>query len=128
MTTLSQRSGLLFIFLTIALTVAGQLLVKHGMTQVGKAPTEAGQLPLFIIKAIFHPPNFFGLGAAVLAAMFWMGALSRCDLSFAYPFMALAIVLVLALTPSLFGEQVSSKQWIGVAIVCLGLWIGSRPA
>ncbi len=126
--TAAQRSGLIFIFLTIALTVAGQLLVKHGMTQIGKAPSDAAQLPLFFLKAIFKPANFFGLGSAVLAALCWMGALSRCDLSFAYPFMALAIVLVLALTPALFGEHVSAKQWVGVAIVCVGLWIASRPA
>lgn len=124
----TQRSGLVFIFLTIGLTVAGQLLVKHGMTQIGKAPADAGQLPLFFLKAIFKPANFLGLSSAVLAALCWMGALSRCDLSFAYPFMALAIVLVLALTPALFGEHVSAKQWIGVGIVCVGLWIASRPS
>lgn len=56
-----------------------------------------------------------------------MGALSKCDLSFAYPFMALAIVLVLLLTPALFGEHVTAKQWLGVALVCAGLWIASRP-
>ena len=124
----AHRSGLVFIFFTIMLTVVGQLLVKHGMTQIGKAPTSMNGMPMFFLKAIFHPPNFLGLSSAVLAAMFWMGALSRCNLSFAYPFMALAIVLVLALTPALFGEHVTSKQWIGVAIVCFGLWIASRPS
>lgn len=123
-----QRSGLVFILLTIVLTVGGQLLVKHGMTQIGKAPSSPGEMPMFLIKAVFHPANFLGLSSAVLAAMCWMGALSRCDLSFAYPFMALAIVLVLALTPALFGEQVHAKQWTGVTIVCLGLWIASRPS
>ena len=124
--TSAQKSGLVFIFLTIALTVAGQLLVKHGMTQIGKAPSSTSEMPMFFLRAIFHPPNFIGLGSAVLAAICWMGALSRCDLSFAYPFMALAIVLVLALTPALFGEHVNAKQWIGVAVVCIGLWIASR--
>lgn len=123
-----QRSGILFIVLTIVLTVGGQLLVKHGMTQIGKSPSAAGEVPMFLLRAIFHPSNGLGLLSAVLAAMCWMGALSRCDLSFAYPFMALAIVLVLALTPALFGEHVHSKQWTGVAIVCLGLWIASRPS
>lgn len=122
----TQRSGLVFIFLTIALTVAGQLLVKHGMTQLGKAPADVKALPLFFLKAVFQPANFLGLSSAVLAAVCWMGALSRCDLSFAYPFMALAIVLVLALTPMIFGEHVSIKQWAGVALVCVGLWIGAQ--
>ena len=40
----------------------------------------------------------------------------------AYPFMALAIVLVLALSPLVFGEQVPVIRWFGVLIVCIGLW------
>ena len=117
----------MFIFLTIALTVAGQLLVKQGMLAVGKAPNDPKALPVFLLRAAFHPAVFFGLSSAVLAAFCWMGALSKCDLSFAYPFMALAIVLVLVLTPALFGEQVTARQWFGVALVCVGLWFASRP-
>ena len=124
----TQRSGLVFIFGTIIMTVASQLLLKFGMTQIGKAPSEPGQLPMFILKAVFHPPNFMGFVGAMLAAFSWMAALSRCELSFAYPFMGLAIVLVLALTPALFGEHVSMNQWAGVALVCVGLWLASRPA
>jgi multidrug transporter EmrE-like cation transporter len=123
-----MRGGFAFIFLTIALTVAGQLLVKWGMTQVGRAPNDIGQMPAFILRALFHPGSFFGLVFAFLAAFSWMAALSRCDLSFAYPFMSLAIVLVLTLTPWVFGEDVSARQWVGVSIVCVGLWIASRPA
>lgn len=125
--TAAQKSALVFIFLCIGFTVTGQLLMKWGMTQVGKAPSEPGQLPAFFFKAFFHPGNFFSLVCAGMAVMCWMGALSRCELSFAYPFMSLAIVLVLALTPTLFAEHVGPKQWIGVGIVCVGLWVSSRP-
>lgn len=122
----AQRSGLVFIALTIALTVAGQLLVKLGMTQIGRAPADWTALPMFFLKAAFNPANFLGLSSAVLAALCWMGALSRCNLSFAYPFMALAIVLVLALAPVVFGEHVTLRQWVGVALVTAGLWIAAQ--
>lgn len=122
----AQRSGLVFIALTIALTVAGQLLVKLGMTQIGRAPADLTALPMFFLKAAFNPANFLGLSSAVLAALCWMGALSRCNLSFAYPFMALAIVLVLALAPVVFGEHVTLRQWVGVALVTAGLWIAAQ--
>jgi drug/metabolite transporter (DMT)-like permease len=55
-----------------------------------------------------------------------MGAVSRSDISFAYPFMALAIVLVLVLSGVVFAEQVSWGRWLGVLIVSLGLIIAAR--
>jgi len=128
MTPQHQSSALVFIFLTIGLTVVGQLLVKLGMTQLGKLPEEPAAVTGFLLRAVFHPANLLGLTCAVLAALCWMGALSRSDLSYAYPFMGLAIVLVLALTPSVFEERVSLNQWAGVALVCLGLWIASRSS
>ncbi|MEI6534072.1 MAG: EamA family transporter [Verrucomicrobiaceae bacterium] len=123
----AQRSGLIFIFLCIASTVTGQLLVKYGMTQVGKAPANSSDLPMFLLKALFSPAVFASLVCALFAALCWMGAMTRCDLSFGYPFMSLAIVLVLALSPVCFGEHVSGRQWLGVGFVCLGLWVSSRP-
>ncbi|MBL9130381.1 MAG: EamA family transporter [Verrucomicrobiaceae bacterium] len=124
----ASRGGLLFVFLTVLLTVLGQLLVKTGMSRVGAAPSEPGALPWFLFKALFHPANFFGLACAFLAAFSWMAALTRVELSFAYPFTSLSIVLVMALSSWLFGEKVVAQQWVGVAVVCLGLWIASRGA
>jgi drug/metabolite transporter (DMT)-like permease len=67
-----------------------------------------------------------GLGCAVVAALCWILAVSKTNLSFAYPFMGLAIALVLALTPITLGESVSVKQWLGVVVVCVGLWIAAQ--
>ncbi|MBK8091140.1 MAG: EamA family transporter [Verrucomicrobiaceae bacterium] len=124
----SQLASLPYIFMCIGFTVTGQLLMKWGMLKVGKVPSVSAEVPMFLLKALFHPGNFFSLVCAFLAVGSWMAALSRADISFAYPFMSLAIVLVLALTPTLFSENVAMKQWIGVGIVCLGLYISSRPS
>jgi len=123
-----SRGGLVFVFLTVLLTVAGQLLVKTGMSRAGSAPAEPGALAWFLFKALLHPANFFGLACAFLAAFSWMAALTRVELSFAYPFTSLSIVLVLALSSWLFGERVVLQQWLGAGVVCLGLWIASRGA
>jgi len=120
-----QRSlphALLYIGLTIALTVAGQLLVKRGVMEIGG---DGGALAFFG-RAATNLCILLGLASAVLAAGCWMGALAHADLSFAYPFMGLAIVLVLALSPLAFGEPVPTARWIGVLVVCAGLVIASR--
>lgn len=117
--------GLFFIALTILFTVAGQLLVKKGTGIVGAAPAQLSILPRYLLTVFSNLEVVLGLGSAVLAAACWTVAVSRTALSVAYPFMALAIVLVLALSTVSFGEQVNLRQWMGVAIVCAGLLIAS---
>jgi len=116
----------LFIALTILFTVIGQLLVKWGVQDLGGSPRSFGQLPSYAIQAFTNPKIIAGLLAAVIAALTWTMALSHSNLSFAYPFMGLAIVLVLAISPMIFGEPLSWIRWIGVLVVCLGLWITAR--
>ena len=122
----SAPPALLFLFLTVAFTVAGQILVKQGMLQVGVSPAQAGDLPRFVLRAFANSRVILGLGCALIAAVCWTVTLSRVPLSFAYPFMGLAIVLVLALTPVFLGEVVPPKRWLGVLIVFLGIWVAAQ--
>ena len=94
------------------------------MLEVGH--TQVVLLPQFILHTLTNPWVFLGLISAVIAALSWSIAISRSDLSFAYPFMGLAIVLVLALSERVFGETVPVTRWLGVVMVCLGLLIASR--
>ncbi len=114
------------IALTIAFTVVGQLLVKAGTRQVGSFPASLDVVPAFVLRALTTPAIVLGLASAVIAAVAWIGAVSLTDISFAYPFMGLAIVLVLALAPLFFGETVSLWRWVGVLLVCLGLYVAAR--
>ena len=120
------RIGWLSLSLTILLTVIGQLLVKRGMLQVGATPEELNLLPRYIVRAGTNPSVVIGLGCAVAAAAAWILTVARAELSFVYPFMGLAIVLVLALSGLLFDEVVSLRRWAGVTVVCLGLILASR--
>jgi len=111
---------------TIAFTVAGQLLLKSGMLEVGKLPADSGAFPGFALHALTNLKVVGGLACAVAASFAWMGAVSLSDISFAYPFMALPIVLVLLLSGAIFGETVPLGRWLGVGLVCLGLLVAAR--
>lgn len=121
-----QMLGFVYIALTILFTVGGQLLIKAGVDAVGARPAQQPSTLLFILRAFTHPLVAAGLGCALAGAVCWTLALSRVALSLAYPFMGLAIVLVLALSPLLLREAVPWTRWLGVAIVCVGLWLTAR--
>lgn len=116
----------IFIALTILFTVCGQLLVKSASREFGQLPGNFSEVLPFLIKAFSNIKLIAGLGSAVIASIMWMIALSIADISFAYPFMGLNIVLVLALSPIVFNETIPWTRWLGVLIVCLGLLVASR--
>lgn len=118
--------ALLFILLTVALNICGQILVKRGMLGIGASPSEFALLPKFVLNSLLNLQVLIGLTCSVLAAITWIVAVSRADLGAAYPFMALAIVLVVAISGVLFGEGIMPSQAIGVGIVCLGLVVATR--
>lgn len=120
------NAGYLYIFVTITFTVIGQLLVKLGMSRVASSFGHVPKLSSVIAAGFLQPAVIAGLGCAALAAVAWFPAISRLPISVAYPFMALPIVLVLLLAPICFSERVTVNQWIGVIVVTLGLWWGSR--
>ncbi len=115
---------LFFIGLTIFLTVIGQISVKWGMSQ---SPIPLHSTPFQVLLNLVTNIGFMaGMLCALLAAVSWAVAISRVKLSFAYPFTALSIVLVLALTPLVFGEYVPPSRWLGVAIVAVGIFIAAQ--
>jgi len=116
----------LFIGLTIVFTVIGQLLVKAGMIEVGEFPGGLKIIPTYLWQSLINWKVLLGLVCAVLASFTWMLAMSKTSISFGYPFMALNIVLVLTLSPVIFGEQIKWNQYLGVIIVIIGLLLTTR--
>ena len=122
-------STILPIFTTSLLTVLGQLLVKVGMIEVisnSNRPVAPDKTARIILSTLTNVKVVAGLSCAVLAALSWLIVMSKCTLSFAYPFTALSLVLVIAMSGIVLKEPVPANRWIGVAIVCIGIIIASR--
>lgn len=121
-----MHSALLYVLLTIIGTVAGQLMLKSGMIQVGQIPSDAKDYIPFFLKAFTNFRVIFSLILAVIAAMGWMAALSKLKLSYAYPFMASTFAVVLVFSHFLFKEEISLIRWVGVFVIWFGVILISR--
>jgi len=108
----------LYIIGCVVFTVVGQLLIKHGAMQV----KESGSL----IATATNPFIISGLVSALVAAASWIKALQAYELSWAYPFMSVSFLLVALLSCFVLGEHLKVTQWIGLGVVLLGLFVGSR--
>ena len=66
------------------------------------------------------------LAAGLLAVVSWMAAMTKLELSHAYPCMSLAFILVLVASAFFFHEPVTGSKIVGIALICLGIAIGSQ--
>ena len=111
---------------TIVLTVYGQLVIKWQVSRAGGLPPEPSAKVGFLLHLLLNPWVASGLVAALIAALAWMAAMTKLELSFAYPFMSLSFVFVLVLSALLLRESLTPYKVIGMALVIIGLFISSR--
>ncbi|MRW85304.1 hypothetical protein GJ698_14560 [Pseudoduganella sp. FT26W] len=116
----------LYIIATIALTVFGQIAIKMQVLKAGALPAAGSDKLLFLFKLLLNPWIIAAFAAAFLASVTWMGAMSKFQLSHAYPFMALNFVIVLGLSAWLFNEPMSVTRLAGVALICLGTVVAAQ--
>lgn len=115
-----------YIFVTISLTVYGQLIIKWRVTQLGAPPLEFKNKIIFMLGLVFDPAIFSGFAAAFLASLTWMIAMTKFDLNHAYPFMSLNFVVVLMLSGWLLSEPITLQKSVGVGLIVLGTVVAAR--
>ncbi|MDQ7047614.1 MAG: EamA family transporter [Sulfurovum sp.] len=118
--------GYFYIFGTIFFTVYGQIVLKWRINTVGSLPEELTDKIIFLFKLLFDPWIFSGFFAAFIASFFWMATMTKFDISYAYPFMSGAFVLVFLLSVFLFQETITWQKIIGLTFITLGIIITSR--
>jgi drug/metabolite transporter (DMT)-like permease len=113
--------GYLYVALTVLLSSYGQLVLKWRLNQLGEVPQPLKEKFLFLFWAVFDPYIFSGFVAAFLASLTWMAALTKFDLSQAYPFTSISFILVLLFSYFLLGEPLTFFKVAGCLLIMAGL-------
>lgn len=118
-------SSLWLIALSIITGVAGQTVMKLGVSQPG-SPEAPSSLPGLITMIVRSPLVLLGLVFYGIGALSWIAALTRLNLSVAYPFLALNFVLVALVARLVLGESIPLLRWLGIAVICGGILLVAR--
>ena len=118
-------SPTLGILVAVFLGVLGQLMVKIGLNSLVGLDFSQGLMRTYA-KIFVSPHVIFGTLSYTSSVFFWLYALSKVDLSYAYPFLALSYGLILGISWLLLGEQVPVLRWFGVGVICAGVFLVSR--
>jgi uncharacterized membrane protein len=119
--------GYFYIFGTITFTVYGQLILKWRISQY-EIPTFSSENSMFFVKLFFDPYLLSGLASAFIASLFWLMAMTKFEISYAYPFMSLAFVLVLIFSVFVFNESLTLHKILGLVFIIIGIIITSRSS
>lgn len=116
---------MLFVFALLltasALTVIGEILLKLGVNAVGERVGAFSLDPTVLWATFTDWRVILGFVLVFGGALFWLGVISRVNLSFAYPLLALNYVLILVPSRLLLNEAITPTKIVGAVIVVIGV-------
>ncbi len=113
-----------YIFLTILLTVLSQLIIKWKMSDFNYSDVSTYQDKIVLIFfMLINPLIVLALVFIFIAGLSWMIALTKFELSYAYPFTSLSLVFVTISSIIIFGEVVNFQKIFGIMFIFFGIII-----
>jgi multidrug transporter EmrE-like cation transporter len=110
------------VLISVVLGVLGQLSLKQGMKNIGNFEVKD-----FLSNKIFEliAEKFVVIGVVlyVIATLLWLVILSKAELSFAYPMLAIGYILIAIFGKIFFGENVTFVRFLGILLISIGVFL-----
>lgn len=116
-----------FLVLTgVVLNALAQFLLKMATNKVGVIEVSSA-LSLSALSALFLQwPMVLGLLCYGVSLLIWLMALSRVDVTLAYPMLAIGYVINALAAQYFLQEVVSVQRWVAIGVIILGVALLAR--
>lgn len=107
---------------SVLLNVCGQISIKQSILNfqsVAGSDTYFGAATA--IPMLTAPLTILGVALYAISAVFWISALSRVELSYAYPMLAAGYLLVGVVAWKMWGEAFGVQRILGTLVVAVGV-------
>ena len=112
----------LLIIVSTILGALAQISLKYGMKNVDTYGLTLQKLLKVIISSFFQPFILLGISLYIISMIIWLVVLSRVELSYARPLVALGFILVIIFSWVFLHEQISIIRIIGVFLIAVGVF------
>lgn len=113
---------LMLILLGVFMSAAAQVMLKLGMSQPAmQTSLGQGEIVRLVILLLQSPWLLGGLLIYGFSVVVWLMVLSKVDVSYAYPFVALGMVVTTFSGHYLLGESLPAMRLAGVAVIVTGV-------
>lgn len=113
------------IIISVILGAFGQILVK-----IGAKNLELDFSPEHLLRSLGaimqNFPVMAGLFLYGVSFILWIKVLSKTELSYAYPFVSLGYIFIMAFSVMVFKESISFYRVLGTVLVIVGVIFISR--
>ena len=117
----------IYIFLALGFAVSSQLIIKWKMSEFSYNDFVSWQDRYsFAFSMLINPYIILALAFSVLAGVTWMIAMTKFELSYAYPFTIFSLIFVTLFSIIFFEEQLNAHKIIGIVLVAIGIFTISR--
>ena len=110
----------------VLLNTFAQLLLKAGANSIGRFEFALSHALEIGLKFIVNPYILGGMACYAVSLVVWLMALSRVEVSVAYPMLSVGFALNAVLAWWLLGEPVTLQRIAGIAIIIVGVTIVAR--
>jgi multidrug transporter EmrE-like cation transporter len=117
-------TNFLIILAGVLLNAVGQLALKFGSIKIN----EYGSAPdiISLLEKYLNTPIVIGLACYVLSVATWVVALTRVDVSVAYPMLSIGYVVVAILAYLFFGEVITTQKVLAMGVIVVGVILLAR--
>lgn len=112
----------------VLLNALAQLSLKMGMRTIGTFSFSLENIMPIGMKVIINPFIITGLVCYVVSVAIWLLALSRVEVSYAYPLLSIGYIVVAFCGYIFLGENMNAIRWLGVIVICAGVFLITRTA
>jgi multidrug transporter EmrE-like cation transporter len=122
------HNSFVLICLCVAFNTLAQVMMKSGLNAIGNISSNNGASNILIMLLHFaqSPLIVGGVLCFVFSLSLWLMALSKLDLSVAYPMMSLGYVTTAVFGYLILGESFSLSKIIGICVIIMGVYLVSR--
>ena len=114
------------VLLGVLLNAAAQLLLKAGTNAIGQFQFSAANLAPIGWKVATQPHILGGLTCYAVSVIVWIMALSRVEVSVAYPMLSIGYVVNAVAAYFLFGEALGAQRLVGIGVIIVGVYLVAR--
>lgn len=114
------------VLLGVLLNAGAQLLLKAGTNSVGQFAFSRDNILPVGWQLATEPHILGGLVCYVISVVVWIMALSRVEVSIAYPMLSIGYVINALAAWWLFGESLTAMRITGIGFIIVGVYFVAR--
>jgi len=121
-----RGADLALILTGVMINAVAQLLLKAGSRAIADVPLNVGNAWVLLERVALNLPIIGGLACYAVSVIVWILALSRVEVSVAYPMLSVGYVINAMAAWVLFGEQFGPMRVAGIGVIIVGVWLVAR--